>query len=196
MRKPCSRSFDRDKSRALHSLFRAMERGIVDPDVIPLLSVLNSHEDYFTTSSCSGRIQLAATHLPGEKFTMVVLGKWHRPVSPDELRGVLSVSRHRDLWLSVQGPILHVVCRNLEAASRLLVAARKAGLKHSGLVWVKDRVVAELVSSDRVEAPLRLNGVPTVREEALEDFVRRVDGVLKRAKERLARLETTVRKLQ
>jgi len=34
-------------------------------------------DGYYTTSSCSGRVQVYASRLPGMKFDMVTLGKWH-----------------------------------------------------------------------------------------------------------------------
>lgn len=185
-------TFDRDKGRAIDNLFRALERGVVDPDAIPLLSLLNSFEDYYTTSSCSGRIQLAATYLPGEKFRMLVIAKWHRPILTEELVQAVRACKHADIWLSVQGPIFHVVCRHLESALKLLAAAREAGFKHSGIMWVSDHVVVEIVSADRVETPLKLNGVQVVYEDVLEEFVARANAVLKRAKERLSALESTV----
>lgn len=185
-------TFEKKRRNALSNLLRAIERGLVDPDAIPLLSMINSLADYYSTSSCSGRIQLAATRLPGEKFQMLVIAKWHRPVSLRELQEVLDACHYADLWLTVQGPILHVVCRNLDAALRLIAAARAAGLKHSGIMWVGERAVAELMASDRIEAPLRLNGKYILREEALAVFIERVNEVLLRTKEKLTRLEATL----
>ena len=185
-------AFNRDKGRAVQRLLCALEMGVVDPDAVPLLSLLNSLEDYYTTSSCSGRIQVAASHLPGEKFRMIVVAKWHQPISPEELTEVVEASGYEDIWLAVQGPIFHVACRRLESALKLLATARKAGFKHSGIIWVGDRIVVEIVSADRVETPLKLSGVQVVSEDALDEFVARANAVLKRAKKRLVKLESAV----
>jgi len=187
--------FEAGRARALGSLMRDLEAGRVDPDIVPLLSLLNSSPRYYTTSSCSGRIQLAATRLPGEKFRMVVVAKWHRPLQPRELREVLAASRYPDLWMAVQGPILHVACRSLEAALALLEAARRAGLKHSGIQGLGERVMVELLSSDRIEAPLRLGGVDVMRGRVLDEFVERANEVLLRAKSRLDRLAAELQKV-
>ncbi|MEM1521482.1 MAG: hypothetical protein QXG48_01075 [Thermofilaceae archaeon] len=188
--------FDKGRTRALRSLLRSIELGLVDPDAIPLLSLLNSLADYYTTSSCSGRIQLAATRLPGEKFRMLVIAKWHEPVSPSALVEVLKACRYEDLWLSVQGPILHVACRSLDAARLLIAAARAAGLKHSGIMSIEGSVMVELIASDRIEAPLRLGGKPVLRDEALIDFVERANEVLLRAKGKLSRLKEALEPLR
>jgi tRNA wybutosine-synthesizing protein 3 len=191
-----STRFDAEKAKALEALFRALEQGTVDPDIVPLLALLNAKRCYYTTSSCSGRVQLAATRLPGEKRRMVVLAKWHRPVESWELaQAVSSAEGYSDLWLSVQGPILHVVCRDQTSALSILSAARRAGLKHSGILWIGRRVVVEITASDRVETPIRLAGVHLLSAEHYDLLVERVNAVLLRAKERLARLEMEVSKM-
>jgi tRNA wybutosine-synthesizing protein 3 len=191
-----SRRFDVEKSRVLYTLYCALEQGAVDSDAIPLLVLLNAKRDYYTTSSCSGRVQLAATPLPGEKRRMVVLAKWHRPIETRELKlALLSAEERNDLWLSVQGPILHVACRDQVSALHLLLASRRAGLKHSGILWIGRRVMVELTVSDRIETPLRLAGINVVSEEHLDLLVERVNAVLLRAKGKLRRLEDEVARL-
>lgn len=181
--------FEAEKARALEALYRSLEQGVVDPDALPLLALINSMRDYYTTSSCSGRAQLAATKLPGEKGAMLVLAKWHQPLDATDLAQTLSVAEHSDLWLAVQGPILHVVCRDVTAALRLLSAARRAGLKHSGILWIGKRVVVEIIAPDKVELPLRLSDLNLVDEEHLSPLTERLNAVLQRAKARLSRLE-------
>lgn len=191
----CS-AFDAEKASALKVLFQVMERGLVDPDIIPLLSALNSRPNYYTTSSCSGRIQLAVTELPGGKFRMLVLAKWHRPIEARELQAILPSTEHCNLWLAVQGPIIHVACRDLPSSLLLLSASRRAGLKHSGVLWVgAKRVVVELVASDRMDVPLRLSGLDIIPSESLELLVERANRVLERGKARLSKLLAEVEKL-
>jgi len=188
--------FEAEKAKALESLFRALEQGTVDPDIVPLLVLLNAKRDYYTTSSCSGRVQLAATRLPGEKRRMVVLAKWHNPVECWELiQALSSAEEHSDIWLSVQGPILHVVCRDQASAFNILSASRRAGLKHSGILWIGRRVVVEIAASDKIETPLRLAGTYLINRECYDLLVERVNAVLLRAKEKLERLEEEISKI-
>lgn len=191
----CDTAFHRERAKALRSLLRAFEMGSVDPDLIPLLSLINSLRGYYSTSSCSGRVQLAATYLPGEKFKMIVLSKWHRPIEDWELEQALSASKHSDLWLSVQGPILHIACRDLNCSLSLLEASRRAGFKHSGILWIGDRIMVEVTASDRIECPLRLKGRPLLKEEMIPYFVERINEVLIRAKNKISRLEEEIGRL-
>ncbi|KAL9236617.1 hypothetical protein vseg_011262 [Gypsophila vaccaria] len=63
-------------------------KGSIDTPIIPLLSAINRHPSYFTTSSCSGRISLFH-HAPGR----LKGGSWsfisHSPSLPDSLLSLL-----------------------------------------------------------------------------------------------------------
>ncbi len=178
------------KAEYLKRLEEDRRRGRLDPDIVDLLELLNSKPEYYTTSSCSGRIQVKACRLPGDKFEMVVVAKWHRPVEAWEVEAVLNFSDEPDIWLSVQPPILHVACRDLSSALRLLALARNAGFKHSGIQGVReDRVMVEITASERMEAPLRLSRVLAMRGEALVELVERANELLLRGKEKLWRLK-------
>ncbi len=53
-----AKNFDEQKDKAMEGLRKALKEGKVDEDIIPLLEKINSLENYFTTSSCSGRISV------------------------------------------------------------------------------------------------------------------------------------------
>lgn len=181
-------AFELEKRKAVWSLLCGLEKGKVDPDIIELLSIINRHPDYYTTSSCSGRIQVSASETPGEKGVMVVVAKWHRPIEEYELNRVTQHAKYPSLWLSVQGPIMHIACRTLEAAKFLLITARNSGLKHSGIQGLERRIIVEVVSPDRIETPLRLSGVECINPPALAHLIDRVNAVLLRSKARLSTL--------
>ncbi len=184
------------KRAFLRRLERERRQGRVDEDIVPLLRAINALDDYYTTSSCSGRIQVVAAEFPGDKWNMVTLAKWHRPVEPEE---VVTVVRHVDypnLWFSMQPPILHVICRTPAAAIRLVKLARASGFKRAGLQGArKNRYPVEIMGTERIETPLRLSGVWVVREEALPLLVRAANMLLVRSKERIERLRRAIEAL-
>jgi tRNA wybutosine-synthesizing protein 3 len=55
------RVFDSLKTRTLNALDKS-PKGSIDSALLPLLEIVNSHRDHFSTSCCSGRI---AVYLPG-----------------------------------------------------------------------------------------------------------------------------------
>ncbi len=177
------------RDKALSQLREHLLQGRVDPDIVDLLDLINSSGDYYTTSSCSGRIQLAACEHPGEKGKLRVLAKWHRPIRVEELVLALSCSPEPSIWFSVHPPILHIVARDLEAARRLLVHARNSGFKHSGIQGLDRRVVVEVMSMERLETPLRLRGVDLLGPWAYPMLVEAANTLLVRSKMRLRKLK-------
>lgn len=117
-----------------------------------------------------------------------MLAKWHRPIEVYELEAVVEASNEENIWFSVHPPILHVVARDLPSARKLLVTARNNGFKHSGIQGLGKRIVVEIMSMEKIEAPLRLEGLPIVAVEAYPILVRTANELLLRGKGRLERL--------
>uniref|UniRef100_A0A0G4HQF5 tRNA(Phe) 7-[(3-amino-3-carboxypropyl)-4-demethylwyosine(37)-N(4)]-methyltransferase n=1 Tax=Chromera velia CCMP2878 TaxID=1169474 RepID=A0A0G4HQF5_9ALVE len=60
-----------------------------------------------------------------------------------------------ELWLHCESPIVHTASRSLEAALELLHACKARGLKHSGIISVKEgKVMSEFVGNMRIAIPL------------------------------------------
>ncbi len=183
------------REKALRQLREHREQGRVDEDILPLLDAINSVPWLYTTSSCSGRIQLAASPLPGDKGVMRILAKWHRPVNPGEVEAVIRATGEPNLWFAVHQPILHVAAESLEAARRVLVLARNTGFKHSGIQGLGGRYMVEIMSMEKLEAPLRLRGLDLIDPALLPYLVEAADKMLLRAKARLHRLEEAFKEL-
>lgn len=178
------------KKHFLEKLVEDLRLGRIDEDIYQLLEAINSKDDYYTTSSCSGRIQVYASRIPGKKFEIKTIGKWHRPISLDELSKALRNCPYEDIWLTVLPPILHVVARDVKRANRLLHLAREAGFKHSGILSVKnERVIMELTSSERIETPLRMKGKWIFDDENLLELIKRANELLLVAKRKINRFK-------
>ena len=166
--------------------------GRVDADVKPLLDVINSFDEYYTTSSCSGRIQITLNKLPGDKHDIITVAKWHREVGVEEVLAVISElhkSAVKYSWFSVQPPIFHVVAKNLEAALDILTIARHCGFKHSGIQSVKRyRVILEITGSERIEVPIFSDGVLMIELEKIPALVKIANKLLSRSKEKMHKL--------
>ncbi len=180
--------WDALRRKALAQLESHKLEGRVDADIVWLLDLINSSPDYYTTSSCSGRIQVVAGRHPGEKGKLRVLAKWHRTITPEELRMVIEATDEDSVWFSVHPPIIHIVARDLNSARRLLVTARNSGFKHSGIQGLGKRIVVEVMSMEKIETPLRLGGVEVIAPEKYPLLVSVANELLLRGKSRLSRL--------
>ncbi len=187
--------FKQKKIAFMERLEREAGLGRVDFDMIDVLRGINSLPDYFTTSSCSGRIMIARAERLGFSKSVRSMGsfelvsKWHRPVTAGEVRGALE--RLSDAWLMVRSAILHVVARRLDNAEELLRLARSSGFKHSGISSIKEwGYLVELLGEDRMDVPLKVRG--DLIYDDLDPLVDAANETLMFAKLRLADLVRSI----
>ena len=154
------RIFEARKKAFIERLEREALQERVDGDILPLLRLLNTHPDVYTTSSCSGRIMVAEAVRPsyskGRGFRPVA--KWHHPV-PAEL--VAEAAAEVDnAWLMVRGAILHLAAADAKTAYRLVEIGRETGHKHSGIIAMnRGGIFVEILGEERLDIPLKRGGV-------------------------------------
>ncbi len=186
--------FDLRKRAFIERLRREKDRGLVDFDIAEFLLRFNeTAQDYYTTSSCSGRIILAETSrlsLVKSSHEFRFVKKWHRPVTLRELLAEVENKSHENLWLLVRAPIIHFAARSLEHGVKLLKLAQSAGFKHSGVISVRDdgEVIVEVQADDRLDVPLIVDGRLLVVRDSLQDLVDLANETLMIGKLRLANL--------
>ena len=186
-------NFDARKAVFVKRMIEEGNQHRVDFDIYDFLLAFNrSLDDYYTTSSCSGRIALArAPRLSYSKGSGLFkfLVKWHRPVTYGEAVNAISGINDGDAWLLVRAPIMHFVARDLSGALRILRIAREAGFKHSGIYSVtRDGVVVEVQGEDRFEVPIIINGKLIIDMDRLRDIIDVANETLMFGKFRLAHL--------
>jgi len=192
--------FEEKKRKFLEEWEKAKRTGDADEPIIELIDFLNTHPDIYTTSSCSGRITLSVSPLKGKKYEHFFLKRWHRTVSYEELKEVLKEYEEKQykgiLWLRMNPFGLHLCCRNLEIAKKLLKIAIEAGLKYSGILELENRIMLGIFGIDRLEMAIGDNGRIFANEETikrnleianirLEKNFERIDRFFKLLKEKL-----------
>jgi len=178
--------FEAEKRRALERLHNEG----ADDDIAELIELLNGFDDYFTTSSCSGRVILICIPEIGAKEEAEFIAKWHREVSKNEVLKAMGMWKDPDgeLWLMSQSPILHVSCVSMEKAKQLLNLAIKSGFKYSGIKAITmKRVMVEIMSTERMDVPVGRNGVIFCSEPYLDFIISKANFMLERGKEKLRR---------
>ncbi len=128
------------------------KKGDIDQKVIPLLKIINANDDYYTTSSCSGRVYLWMG--TGKKNET----EWIK-VSHDLIdEKFFSISESKGVvWLRVEAFILHVACKDMEAANLLLEKAKQI-YKKSCILSASNKIIIEIRGSELVEMPLYKDG--------------------------------------
>lgn len=184
-----------NKKDRIKDLEDKVNEGEVDFAIKPLLDIINSKPDYFTTSSCAGRIVILQLPKLGDKENAEFLGKWHREVELEEVKGVFSKIQDKNkVFLITQSPIVHVRCKTLDSAISLRNKAVGSGLKYSTLKSITlnsksepVKIVVEILSSENIHIPISEGKKLYPDEEYLNFMIENANYALNRAQEKLER---------
>lgn len=188
------KKFVQQRSEAVNRYNMSLKAGDVDPELKSLLDFINSLEDFYTTSSCAGRIALFL--YLGGKDNDRFLGKWHRKVSFEEVSCALEASKGTT-WFRYEPMILHVVARTLEGAKKLLDISHGTGFKRAGIRGIKEeRFMVEICSTEKIDTPVMRAGKMLVPEDYLKVLVEIANEKFDRGHEKLKRLEKDLMELE
>ncbi len=182
-----------NKKEALEKYEKAKKDGRIDEDIISLLDIINSSSVFYTTSSCSGRIVILNVPEIGDKKNAIFLGKWHRPVGIKEIRSALNKYERNDLFMLMQSPIIHIVCKDLGYANALIKESLKCGFKYTSIKNITENgVLVEILSTENLHIPLGKDGKILVGDKEIEFFLEIANKMLSRAKGKLKCLEEKI----
>ncbi|MBM3309774.1 MAG: hypothetical protein FJY77_05900 [Candidatus Altiarchaeales archaeon] len=204
--------FAKQKKHALNKLNVSIRVGDTDKEIVPLLNAINSLQDYYTTSSCAGRIQLFNDL--GSKIRNNSIACWHRKVSPGEVvkevkavkpphlhKGFIPDPRRGEgvsgiLYFKCEPPILHIAARDIESAGKLLNTAREAGFKHSGIQAIKpERVIVELISTETIDAPIMEKDGKLISDEYIRYLAKLANKKYMKSQAKIKKLERKIKEL-
>lgn len=189
------RDFLEGKKSALTKLQKAFKEKKVDEGVLPILNIINESDDYYTSSSCYGRIVLLEIPNIGDKKAAKFLGKWHRTIDVNELIDASKKAKYGQIWLLSQSPIIHISTKTNEAADRLLKTAIACGFKNSGIKSLGRKIVVEVCSTERFDAPVGKDGVLFCNKEHLELLTDISNEILKKSTQKLKKFEKNLGKV-
>ncbi|MBS3123783.1 hypothetical protein J4437_04050 [Candidatus Woesearchaeota archaeon] len=147
-------NFSNQKKTYLSKLDKS-KKGSIDEKIKELLSVINSKNEYYTTSSCSGRVVLLSCN--GKKNETEWLKVSHDLIG-EEFFELEKVDKSQELiWLRVEPLILHICCKDLNCANELLETA-KLIYKKSCLLSFQNKIILEIRGSEFMEMPFMKEG--------------------------------------
>jgi tRNA wybutosine-synthesizing protein 3 len=188
------RDFLDGKKTALTKLKKAQKENKVDPGILSILDTINEHEEYYTSSSCFGRTVLLEIPNIGNKKEAKFLGKWHRKIEVKEFLDATKNAKIGQLWLLSQSPILHMVTKTNDGADKLLKIAIACGFKNSGLKSLGKKIVVEICSTERLDAPVGNNGTLFCNKDYIELLVNISNEIMKKSTTKLQKLEVKLMK--
>lgn len=156
-----------------------------DKHILKLCNRINSFDEYYTSSSCSGRIMVMVDQDkkgPGLfKFTS------HEIVDFDKFKKSIPKAK-LNLKFKQEPSILHIVCDDLDSAKILLNKIRDAGWKRAGIISLSRNVIVEIIGTDKIEFPLMENGEILVSDYFLKLVIERANKNLKKGWDKIDKL--------
>lgn len=185
--------FNKQKQKYLADLDSGLrdrsKKGFIDAEIKELVAVINNHPHFYTTSSCSGRILLYSTSLDRKKNETEWIFVSHQEVLLSDIAEKLKHLSSGIVFFRFEPMILHIVCRDLDNAEKLLQVCNSAGLKHSGAISLGERIVVEIIGNDRLDAPVAKDGTLLITPEGISHYVTDANEKMKRNLERIERLK-------
>lgn len=160
-----------------------------DKKIISLCNKINKSENYYTTSSCAGRVVLMIDQ--EKKESNLFLAVSHDLISFNWLKDNLNKIKNKSVKFKCEPVILHVVCKDLQNASKLLEKAKKSGLKHSGINALGKNIILELNGSDKLEFPIIKNKI-LVNDFFLKLIVKQSNEKLKKSWKNIEKLRKSI----
>jgi len=184
-------SFQQRKKDVLSKLDKS-SIGKWDEKIISLCDKINSLDNYYTTSSCSGRILLMVDQeKKGENLFLFVS---HDKVSFKKLKEELNsaLKKKKNIKFKLEPCILHIACETLEDAKKLFEIGKNAGWKRLGIIGTRNGFTFELNSTEKLEFPVIQNKKILVDDEFLKIAVDEANRKLEKSWLRIKKLEREI----
>jgi len=186
--------FNQSKKVHMDKLYKPdkSKKGNVDIYIRKLIDKINKLDDYFTTSSCSGRILLIkhSSKKNQVKWFFVSHDIVNIEKTSKEIIDLCNNSKTKEiLWLRVEGFILHVACRNIEKATELLQKVKDSGFKRSGIISVGTKTMLEILSTETLDVPIAENNKLLISENYINYVLKLCNKKLEKTHDRISLLE-------
>jgi len=166
-------------------------KGSIDNKIKKLVDKINSLNEFYTTSSCSGRVLILAISQSNKKNEVKYLFRSHKKIKFSEINKIINkILLKEEVWFKVQPVIMHIASTNINNAIKLLNIARDIGFRRSGIISIrKNKITLELVSTEIIETIISKNGKLLIDEDYLKVLVIEGNGKLEKTWKKIDRLD-------
>ena len=185
-----------EKQESLHSKDKS-KKGFVDAEAKEIIETINKNNNFYTTSSCAGRIilfQAASQKKCDNKWIIVshkkiivkdIITQLQEFITKDKEKGII--------WLRYEPFILHICAKTIDDAEQFLNLARQIGFKRGGISSVKKRIMIEINGVDRLDVPIGKDNKIFADQKYLEFLLKEAN---KKLLTNLERIEKFMRLLE
>jgi len=187
------KEFLKSKENAIESLRKAKIDDKVDRKILFILDLINNSGEFYTSSSCAGRIVLLQIPGIGDKRNAKFVGIWHRTIKSKEILSALKEAKSGLLWILAQPPIIHISAKSRAAADKLVKIANASGFKNSAFKSDNNNIVVEICSTERLDAPIGEDGILFCNKDYLNLLVKIANEVILKSNLKLKRFESELK---
>ena len=198
------RSSENEKAVARFSMGKVRHYGLwqkakkekkADKKIIPLVEFLFSKKDYFTTSTCSGRIVLLQLDSKESKQPKAFFAKWHEIPKFKEVWEKANEKCKQNLWFKQEPFVLVIGTNSLENAKKLMSICRNNGVKKAGIMACEEgKFLVEIMGSHYLSFLAKENSWLLVDEKFFKKQFETACKKLKISWKQLERLEKDLEK--
>ncbi|MBN1503324.1 hypothetical protein JW930_07330 [Candidatus Woesearchaeota archaeon] len=182
--------FDKQKAETIKKMLSddRSKKGSVDEDIKYLVDSFNSHDNFYTTSSCSGRIMLLKKQGESKKCECEWLFCTHSPIQYKDISKLLDTLPSETIYFRMESPIIHLCARDLSSAEYLLKSANNAGLRRCAVIALGKRIIIEISPLDRIDVPVAENSRLLVDKVYIDYLIDRANRLLIKTRKKMKRL--------
>ena len=190
-----STRFSMVKNRHRQTFFEAVEKKRADPQIISLCTFIAGTKNFFTSSTCSGRIVLLNVNEQETKKEAAFHAKWHRQVEFPELWEALNKKSTEELWFKMEPFIIHIGTGTYKNAEKLLEVMKKCGIKRGGIQVLKEgKIILELSGTQHLSCPAKKEDKILITQEYASEILFRANKKLAKNYQLLEKFEEECRK--
>ena len=185
-------NFQKEKNEFLEKKDKS-RKGNIDSKIKKLVDKINSSENFYTTSSCSGRILILTIPQSNKKNEVQYLFNSHKKIKFNQIKNIINFKKlpKNDVWLRVDGAILHVASNNIDSAKKFLNTARDIGFRRAGIISIgKSKTTMELISTEKIETIVSKKGKLLIDEDYFKILIKEGNKKLEKTWEKIGKLHT------
>ncbi len=162
------------KERHTKSLENAITEKKIDPLMIPISNYIATTKEFFTTSTCSGRITLMDLDETEKKREGAFFRKWHRTVTFDEVwEGICDETNTGNVWFKQDGLVVLIGTNTLENAKHVLNVVHNLGIKRVGINHFEPgKIHIELFGTQHMSVPVKRGKEILAGKEYVKELVK------------------------
>ncbi len=166
-------------------------KGEIDEMVASLIKKINALGNYYTTSSCAGRIMVYEKKSE-KKFDTRWLYVSHELAEIEDIKKTTLKLPPNPVWFREEPMMMHICARNLENAEKMLMIARECGFKRSGMMATSRRIVMEITGTEIMDTIIADKGKMLVGDSYIARLVKEANRKLERNFVKIAKFEKKI----